>query len=72
MTRLISLKRPESALRPTQLTKPKPKPVAMLKVSGMLMMVKKAGKATVKSLNLMRPTSCIIMAPTMISTGAVA
>ena len=72
MTGLTSRQRPVRTRSTTKLMKPKPKPVAMLKVRGMAMMVRKAGMATLRSRNLICTTSCIIRAPTSTSTGAVA
>ncbi|MMZ57673.1 hypothetical protein D1872_196160 [compost metagenome] len=52
--------------------KPNARPSAILNVSGIMMMVKKAGTTSVKSSKLMRVISVNMKAPTRMRAGAVA
>ena len=52
--------------------KPNASPLAMLKVSGTVMMVRNDGKATTGFDHSISPTCAIISDPTTISAGAVA
>ena len=72
MMGLTSRALPPSVLMNAKLIKPKAKPLAMDDVSGIMMMVRNAGSASVKSSKFTLPTSLIIRAPTRISDGAVA
>ena len=69
---LTSRHLPPNVLIKAKLIKPKAKPLAIEDVSGIMIIVRKAGNASVKSWKLILPTSLIIKAPTKISGGAVA
>ena len=55
-----------------KLVKPNAKPLAIEPVSGIMTMVRNAGRASEKSVKLIFPTSCIMSAPTRMRGGAVA